>query len=86
VDHESSDHRATVWVPKQRLDGSPLSEALRDRWAGQQFIQHAADFPVWENMTYIVKPPFARDEAQVFREIRRWSEQFYVAEPARTPA
>ncbi|MGE0304571.1 MAG: Rieske 2Fe-2S domain-containing protein [Acidimicrobiia bacterium] len=78
VDRETSDHRATVWVPKVRGDGSTLDESIRDRWAKQQFSQHAADFPVWENMTYIDKPPFARDEAKAFRALRTWTNRFYA--------
>ncbi|GAB3200704.1 Rieske 2Fe-2S domain-containing protein [Nocardioides hungaricus] len=80
IDATTSDHRATVWIPKTRGDGSPLDEKLRDRWTKQQFSQHEADFPVWENMTYISRPPFARDESFPFRALREWCKQFYVAE------
>ncbi|GAB3200673.1 Rieske 2Fe-2S domain-containing protein [Nocardioides hungaricus] len=80
VDHETSDHFATVWVPRLRGDGSELTPALRDRWSRQQISQHAADFPVWENMTYVQRPPFARDEAAAFRALRAWCDQFYVSE------
>src|SRR5258707_3902454 len=69
-----------VWVPRIRGDGTPLDESVRDRWAKQQISQHCADFPVWENMTYIAKPPFAAtevrrsEERRVGKECRsRWS-------------
>jgi 3-ketosteroid 9alpha-monooxygenase subunit A len=80
IDREHSDHRATVWVPKVRGDGSVLDAGLRDRWTRQQFSQHQADFPVWENMTYIARPPYAHKEAASFRALRTWCRQFYVAE------
>lgn len=78
VDEHTSDHRATVWVPKLRGDGAPLDESVRDRWARQQIGQHAADFPVWENMTYIAKPPFAATEVRSFRALRNWIEGQYA--------
>jgi 3-ketosteroid 9alpha-monooxygenase subunit A len=74
-----SDHRATVWVPRVRGDGTPLDESIRDCWATQQRIQHARDLPIWENMTYVDKPPFARSEAQAFRALRQWVEGLYEA-------
>ncbi len=83
IDEQTSDHRATVWVPKQRGDGTPLDEAVRDRWAKQQISQHAADFPVWENMTYVAKPPFAATEVRSFRALREWIEgQYSQSSPA----
>lgn len=83
IDAGTSDHRATVWVPKLRGDGSPLDESVRDRWANQQRTQHVADFPVWENMTYIERPPFAQAEAKAFRALRSWIEGLYPSgEPA----
>jgi 3-ketosteroid 9alpha-monooxygenase subunit A len=77
IDRHTSDHLATVWVPKVRGDGSPLEEGIRDRWARQQMTQHAADFPVWENMTYIAKPPFAATEVRSFHALRQWIEGQY---------
>lgn len=82
IDEHTSDHRATVWVPKVRGDGSPLDATLRDRWTHQQMSQHDADFPVWENMTYIAKPPFAATEVRSFSALRQWIIGQY---PARTP-
>jgi 3-ketosteroid 9alpha-monooxygenase subunit A len=80
VTRRTSDHRASLWVPRKRGDGSPLDEKLRDRWAKQQFTQHERDFPVWENVTYIAKPPFAATEAVAFRALRRWIENLYPSE------
>lgn len=77
VDEHTSDHRATVWVPRRRGDGSPLDENIRDRWAKQQISQHSADFPVWENMTYLAKPAFAATEVKGFRALRQWIEGQY---------
>jgi 3-ketosteroid 9alpha-monooxygenase subunit A len=77
VDEQTSDHRAPVWVPRVRGDGSPLNESIRDRWAKQQISQHCADFPVWENMTYIAKPPFAATEVRSFHALRQWIEGQY---------
>jgi nitrite reductase/ring-hydroxylating ferredoxin subunit len=88
IDLHTSDHRATVWVPRTRGDGSPLDERIRDRWATQQRTQHAADLPVWENMSYIARPPFAQAEAKAFRTLRRWIEGRYPRprdEPAPSP-
>lgn len=75
---ETSDHRATVWIPKRRGDGSPLDESIRNRWAEEQRVQHARDVPIWENMTYVAKPAFARSEAETFRALRRWIERHYA--------
>ncbi|MBA0126792.1 Rieske (2Fe-2S) protein [Haloechinothrix sp. YIM 98757] len=80
IDYETSDHRCTVWVPRVRGDGSPLDEKIRDRWARQQITQHAADVPVWENMTYVHKPPFAQAEATALRNLRKWIEKHYPAD------
>ena len=82
IDQHTSDHRATVWVPRTRGDGSPLDESVRDRWAHQQRSQHAADLPVWENMTYVARPMFAKAETKVFRALRRWIEGLYPDSPA----
>lgn len=78
VTTETSDHRCTVWVPRRRGDGSPLDESIRDRWAEEQRVQHARDLPIWENMTYVAKPAFARSEAETFRALRRWIERHYA--------
>jgi 3-ketosteroid 9alpha-monooxygenase subunit A len=86
VSFETSDHRATVWVPRRRGDGSPLDETIRDRWAGEQRVQHARDVPIWENMTYVDKPAFARSEAQTFRALRRWIERHYTEAAGTAPA
>ncbi|MFF3874554.1 Rieske 2Fe-2S domain-containing protein [Streptomyces sp. NPDC001978] len=80
VDRETSDHRATIWVPRKRGDGSDMSENFRDRWAKQQISQHEADFPVWENMTYIAKPAFTATEVRSFHALRRWIEGQYSPE------
>lgn len=77
IDAQTSDHRATVWVPRTRGDGTPLEEKIRDRWATQQRTQHAADLPVWENMTYIERPMFAAAETKIFKALRRWIEDLY---------
>ena len=79
IDLHTSDHRATVWVPKTRGDGSPMDESLKERWASQQRTQHAADLPVWENMTYVERPMFAAAETRNFRALRRWIEGLYPA-------
>jgi 3-ketosteroid 9alpha-monooxygenase subunit A len=79
IDKHTSDHRATVWAPRLRGDGSKLDESVRDRWAKQQIGQHAADFPVWENMKYIAKPPFAATEVRSFHALRVWIEEMYPA-------
>jgi len=80
IDRNTSDHRATVWVPRKRGDGSDMDETLRDRWAKQQISQHEADFPVWENMTYIARPAFAATEVKSFHALRRWIEDQYRSE------
>lgn len=80
IDRYTSDHRSTVWVPKSRGDGSELTSEIRDRWTNQQFSQHASDFPIWENMKYVARPPFAREEAKAFRALREFCRKFYVAE------
>lgn len=80
IDKDTSDHRSTVWIPRTRLDGSELTEEVRDRWASQQFSQHASDFPIWENMKYVERPPFAREESKAFRSLRDFCRKFYVAE------
>jgi 3-ketosteroid 9alpha-monooxygenase subunit A len=77
IDVHTSDHRAAVWVPRTRGDGSALDETIRDRWAHQQRSQHAADLPVWENMTHVDRPPFAKAEAKSFRALREWIEAQY---------
>ncbi len=82
VDLNTSDHRATVWVPRKRGDGSDLDEGIRDRWARQQITQHEADFPVWENMTYIAKPAFTATEVRSFHALRRWIEDQYLSADA----
>jgi hypothetical protein len=82
IDQHTSDHRATVWIPRVRGDGSPLEEPVKDRWTRQQRSQHAADLPVWENMTYVERPMFAKAETKVFRALRRWIEGLYPESPA----
>lgn len=77
IDRHTSDHRATVWAPRTRGDGSEMTEELRDRWGKQQIGQHEADFPVWENMKYIAKPPFAATEVKSFHALRQWIERQY---------
>jgi 3-ketosteroid 9alpha-monooxygenase subunit A len=77
VTRELSDHRSAVYVPRTRGDGTELSPEICRRWADQQFKQHARDFPVWENMTYIARPPFAATETTALRALRKWAESLY---------
>lgn len=79
IDMRTSDHRATVWVPRTRGDGSPMEEKYRDRWANQQVVQHAADLPIWENSFYLDKPLYTRSESRVFRAFRQWADELYAA-------
>jgi hypothetical protein len=51
----------------------------RDRWAREQFSQHAADFPVWETITYVAEPPLTRTQGASFRAQHRWAHAQYPA-------
>jgi len=44
----------------------------------EQFRQVAMDFPIWENMRYIVKAPIVREESPTYQNFRKWSRQFYL--------
>jgi 3-ketosteroid 9alpha-monooxygenase subunit A len=77
IDAFSIDARLTVWAPRQRSDGSPLDESLRDRWFKFQKGQIESDIQVWANQTYVERAPFASTESKAMRALRQWSEQFY---------
>jgi hypothetical protein len=76
IDGEHADSWATVLVPRSDLvDGQPTEAAAR-RFQ-HECTQFDHDLPIWENTTYVHPAPFPPLEAKPFRELRRWSTQFY---------
>jgi 3-ketosteroid 9alpha-monooxygenase subunit A len=74
-----ADLRATTFVPRRRGDNSEMSEAVRDLWIRQQYMQVNADVRVWSNLSFTQRPPFAKSEAKAMRAFKSWARQFYVA-------
>ncbi|HEU5384532.1 MAG TPA: Rieske 2Fe-2S domain-containing protein [Streptosporangiaceae bacterium] len=76
------EHNSEVWaaavVPRQDDDAG---EHALGRWGtrlvSEMFKSHDQDFPIWENMTYIAHPPYARVEAACHRPLRQWASSFY---------
>ena len=76
IDGEFADSWATVLVPHSDLvDGDPTQAAARR--FDHECTQFEHDLPIWENLTFVHPAPFPPREAKPFRDLRRWSTQFY---------
>jgi hypothetical protein len=58
-------------------DAGDTLGAWGTRLVKEMFKSHEQDFPVWEHMTYISHPPYARMEG-CHKRLRRWAETFYA--------
>ncbi len=74
-------HHADVWasavVPRSADDADDSLGAWGTRLVKEMFKSHEQDFPVWEHMSYIAHPPYARMEG-CHKRLRRWAEKFYA--------
>lgn len=80
IDEHHSRMMSSVWIPR---GGAPAGADLPphvERRLAEQVKQVDRDLPIWEHMAYIDHPPFPREEAHAFLALRRWSQQFYVAD------
>ncbi|HTK62870.1 MAG TPA: Rieske 2Fe-2S domain-containing protein [Pseudonocardia sp.] len=77
VDEKVSDIHFSVWLRKGAPD-SPEPTPTEQRVIDEQFRQVAMDFPIWENMRYVVKAPIVREESPTYQNFRKWSRQFYL--------
>lgn len=78
IDHEKCAMFTAMLVrktPKSFVNGE-LTKFGKKRIA-VHFKQVAADIPVWDNMSYVLFPPFAGVEVPTFAVFRKWTEQFY---------
>jgi phenylpropionate dioxygenase-like ring-hydroxylating dioxygenase large terminal subunit len=74
---DTTDIRATIWIPRTRGDGSPMDEKIRDRWVRFMHHQIESDMIIWNHQTYVERPPLAKSESGPMRSFRKWSRQFY---------
>jgi phenylpropionate dioxygenase-like ring-hydroxylating dioxygenase large terminal subunit len=77
VDHDHSDIFVTVVTA--RPEGAVADELVGTAKARfeEQCKQLERDFPIWENMRYVVNGPMTREEASHMAPLRRWARQFY---------
>ncbi|MCV7222092.1 Rieske 2Fe-2S domain-containing protein [Mycolicibacterium elephantis] len=75
VDGEVSDFRMTTWAPRTAESDEP--DDFAQRRINEQFTQAQRDFPIWENMIYIDKPPLTRTETRPYRTFHEWAERLY---------
>lgn len=76
VDEHTSDIMSTVAVRRRPGDEEPSE--LAQAMIRIQSEQLALDLPIWSNLAYVERPPFAPEEAQAYRALRRWATQFYA--------
>jgi len=77
VDELHSDVRVTVAVQRFSEDGETLPKVVQGIRQAQLITTFEQDIPVWGNMKYNVHPPYPREEAHDFVQLRKWSEKFY---------
>jgi 3-ketosteroid 9alpha-monooxygenase subunit A len=78
IDETTADVRLSVWVPTVRPNGEPLPERIRAAWVKQQRSQTEADLLIWENQTYVDRPPFLKSEADAMKAFRAYSARWYA--------
>jgi phenylpropionate dioxygenase-like ring-hydroxylating dioxygenase large terminal subunit len=77
VDQTHSDIFVTVISPREEGDdGDEPTGRAKARFA-EQCKQLERDFPIWENMRYVVNGPMTRQEGLHLAPLRRWARQFY---------
>ncbi|MGE0305815.1 MAG: Rieske 2Fe-2S domain-containing protein [Acidimicrobiia bacterium] len=76
IDDGLSDYRMSNWVPLSPDADAAAIEAVGRRNA-EQFKQAERDFVIWENLSYIERPPLSRTEARAYRQLRTWADRFY---------
>ena len=78
IDQSWSRMMSSVWIPRDdRSDGGELPDRAQARVA-EQVKQVGRDIVIWENMTYVERPPYPPEESREFLALRRWASQFYV--------
>ncbi len=77
IDDRRSDFRITV-LPKRDDSASDRWSMLAKWWVKQERRQAEADFPIWENMIQIGKPPFPQEESKAYMAMRKWQREFLV--------
>lgn len=75
VDGDVSDVRFTVIV--KQPDGEVNPRLIDAIVHAQTVAEWDKDSRIWEHMRYLDRPALAREEAQNYGAIRRWSRQFY---------
>jgi phenylpropionate dioxygenase-like ring-hydroxylating dioxygenase large terminal subunit len=60
-----------------RDDGKPHPEGLAKRIILRQLHTANEDSPIFQNMRYVRRPPYAPEEAHNMLAMRRWFKQFY---------
>jgi 3-ketosteroid 9alpha-monooxygenase subunit A len=81
IDEWHIDERTTVFARREAgYEETPSPKALK------RFEFHVRqvelDIVVWENMRYVVNPPYTADESKIWREFRTWAAQFYASDAA----
>ncbi|MBD0020748.1 Rieske 2Fe-2S domain-containing protein [Gordonia pseudamarae] len=78
VDDKTSDVRFTVWIGRKRgEENTPDITGFGKTMAGFVIEQFEADIHIWSHQRYSDPPALSRSEAQGFRAIRKWANQFY---------
>ncbi|MGY9075473.1 MAG: hypothetical protein ACKVHU_21280, partial [Acidimicrobiales bacterium] len=81
IDDETSDvFCSTVVRRPSDSDGSSIDSATLAMIAAQNEAilgSNPGDRDIWENQIYIPNPPLRKSEADGFRALRHWSQQFY---------
>lgn len=80
VDEVYSDYNTTLAAAREPGDTGdmPINRAAAFTNWQKRVVVH--DFFTWENMKYLEKPNFAREEAKNYSAVRHWSRQFYPPE------
>ncbi|MFV0277952.1 MAG: Rieske 2Fe-2S domain-containing protein [Parahaliea sp.] len=80
IDNEYSDIFGTVFV-KQDMEAEGCEQDIpvgrAKKRVDEQTYQNQVDFVIWDKMVYMHRAPYAPLEGKLFRDIRKWAEQFY---------
>ena len=81
IDHQHLDMFVTVLVkqdPESQNQDMPEGRSLRR--IEQQRKQTDRDMPIWNNLVYNGRPPYARNEAKLMVQVKQWLRRFYEPE------
>jgi len=75
IDDHTIDERLTLLAKREPGHDTPSPAAVKRFEFEKRHFE--LDVRIWENLTYVDRPPYAPSEGRVWREFREWAATFY---------